>query len=82
MKSFFILLFLFPLLSFAQKEDRVWVFDDSVAIDWNDTLNPIVFKIGMKPFSNTENYSSISDKNGNLLFYIAQGHNTLVIPDC
>ncbi len=71
-----ILIFYFllcPLFSFAQKEDRVWVFDDSISVDWNDTLNPIVYNVSMNtPFYN-ENYASIADKNGNLLYYVAEG---------
>ncbi len=64
---------LWPFFSFAQKEDRVWVFEDSVAIDWNDTLNPIVFKIDMNATYLSENYSSIASKEGNLIFYVGHG---------
>ncbi len=81
MKTAAIILLILCCYSFnaaAQKEDRVWVFDDSIAIDWNDTLNPIVYKIGTTQCFD-ENYASICSKNGDLRFYIggsSQNFNT------
>ncbi len=73
MKKLFVILILCPLLSIAQKEDRVWVFEDSVGIDWNDTLNPLVYKIDMNFTWQAENYASLANKNGVLLYYVGQG---------
>lgn len=66
-----IYLLLCPLLSYGQKEDRVWVLDDSIAIDFNNVTNPQVNNVGMCGQSG-ENDASISDSNGNLLYYIGK----------
>ncbi len=55
-------------ISYAQKEDRNWVFGFNAGIDFNDLADPLTFK------SNSHNYetsASISDSNGKLLFYIS-----------
>jgi hypothetical protein len=54
----------------GQKNDYVWVFGDSAGIDFNNLANPTPFTSVLQS-AEDENYSSISDKNGNLLFYIA-----------
>ncbi len=62
------LLLLFPLLSLAQKEDRVWVFGHNAGIDFNDTANPVNFVTECKNYKTS---SSIADLSGNLLFYLS-----------
>jgi len=57
-------------LLLAQKQDRVWCFGDSTGIDFNDLNNPKAITTAVGPWS-LECYSSIADKNGNLLFYAA-----------
>jgi hypothetical protein len=63
----YILLLFYCLASEAQKRDYNWVFGDSVGIDFN-TVPPTV---DTNRIINTEEAAaSISDNNGNLLFYI------------
>ena len=52
----------------AQNQDRVWVFGDSVGIDFNDIENPQVFATPCTV--NMECYASVSDNQGNLLFFV------------
>ena len=79
MKSFFILLFLFPLLSFAQKEDRVWVFQDSICIDFNNLSAPVVSHIALNSYnSNGENNASIANDSGSLVFYTGPSVNVII----
>ena len=54
--------------SVAQREDRNWVFGDSVGIDFNNLSNLTVFFPNAR---NDEMTASISDSVGNLLFYTA-----------
>lgn len=70
-KSIFIFLLLNFITAenlFAQKEDRNWVFGDSVGIDFNNLANPQIF---FPNANNNESTSSVSDSAGNLLFYTA-----------
>lgn len=66
-KAFFILLLSFSSIAFveAQKQDYIWCFGDSAGIDFNSG-GPIPFQSGMQAH---EAAASISDQNGNLLFY-------------
>ncbi|MEI7802520.1 MAG: T9SS type A sorting domain-containing protein [Bacteroidota bacterium] len=52
--------------SVAQKEDRNWVFGDSVGIDFNNLANPTVFSSNSLGF---EACSSISNSVGNIICY-------------
>jgi len=67
MKRFlFIGFYLFPFLSFAQKENNIWYFGDRAGINFN--VDP------PQPLTNNKMTSivacaSIADKNGELLFY-------------
>ncbi len=55
----------------AQKEDRVWVFQDSICINFNNISSPIVSNIAIDSHNYSgENAASISTRNGDLLFYI------------
>jgi Secretion system C-terminal sorting domain len=54
-------------ICFSQKEGNTWCFGDSALIDWNDLENPIFGKSASK---NRGSASSISDAQGNLLFYV------------
>ncbi len=70
MKKIFIYLLLNFFVAenlFAQKEDRNWVFGDSIRIDFNNLSNPTVHHANCY---NNETNASISDKNGGLLMYI------------
>jgi len=71
MKHFHILLMLL-ICNFcnAQKYDYNWVFGDSVGIDFSNLNSPTVFSTNFDG-TGVENYSSISDANGNLMFYIS-----------
>ena len=72
---FFLLNFFVVGNLFAQKEDRNWVFGDSVGIDFNNLTSPSVF---FTHSSINEACATISDKNGNILFY--NGTQTVVGP--
>ncbi|HYV91724.1 MAG TPA: hypothetical protein VE978_08075 [Chitinophagales bacterium] len=63
-----LLLLFSSLISFSQYRDRVWVFGDSTGIDFNDLSNPI--PIATHSSYTAENNASISDEQGNLLFYV------------
>ena len=71
----FILLLSPTLLMGQVKYDAVWVFGDSTGIDFNNPLNPVPIQTGTN--SVCENNGSISDENGNLLFYLNVSYNTL-----
>jgi len=62
----FVLLF-YP--AHPQKQDYIWVFGDSAGINFNNLVSPAPFTSVLQS-AGDENYSSISDKNGNLLFYL------------
>ncbi len=54
------------LFSFAQKENNVWYFGENAGLDFNSG-SPVSITNGA--LNNTEACGSISDANGNLLFY-------------
>ena len=58
------------LIAKAQRQDRIWCFGYHAGIDFNDSLNPLAFDSQLEMFSSISN-ASISDANGNLLFYAA-----------
>ena len=62
--------FLISILSLAQKQDRIWLFADSAGIDFNDLANPVAISsnIAIPCF---QNFSSIANNQGQLLFYVA-----------
>ncbi|KQO21505.1 hypothetical protein ASF10_12180 [Flavobacterium sp. Leaf82] len=60
------ILFLITIPSFAQKEAAIWYFGYGAGLDFNSG-NPVTLTNG-KLFTN-EGCTSISDKNGKLLFY-------------
>ena len=71
MKKIFIFLLLNFFVAgnlFAQKEDRNWVFGDSIRIDFNNLSNPTVHHANC---FNNETNASISDGFGNLLMYLS-----------
>ena len=55
-------------LCLAQKQDNIWIFGDSCGINFTNLSNPAAFI--SNELHTDENCNSISDKNGNLLFYI------------
>ena len=52
----------------AQLRDNVWVFGDSVGIDFSDLNNPEVIPTGIQ--GSSENLSTISSDSGKLQFYL------------
>ncbi|TAH40857.1 MAG: T9SS type A sorting domain-containing protein [Bacteroidetes bacterium] len=67
-----ILFFVFISLNgFAQKQDAIWIFGDHGGIDFNDTSNVTSFYSGLNGYYTAYPFGSISDNNGNLLFYAA-----------
>lgn len=65
-RLFFILFLLFAIPAFAQKEAAIWYFGYGAGLDFNSG-SPVTLTNG-KLFTN-EGCATISDKNGNLLFY-------------
>ncbi len=61
-------LLLFSLNLFAQKEDYNWVLSNGIKINFNQ--QPPEVTTDIPPFYSPPNCASMSDKNGNLLFYI------------
>ena len=53
-------------IAFAQKEANIWYFGYHAGLDFNDG-SPVVLYDGKT--EQTYSYASISDSNGNLLFY-------------
>lgn len=68
-----LLTILFILISvaftFCQKQDRIWVFDDGVGLNFNNLSAPFAFNTGLKGIGG-EDYATISDKDGGLLFHV------------
>lgn len=65
--KFYLLILLFiPTISIAQKEAAVWYFGEKAGLDFNSG-SPVSITDG-KIVTN-EGCASISDKNGNILFY-------------
>ncbi len=65
-RSFFIGLILLSIPSFAQREAAMWYFGDHAGLDFNSG-SPVAVTNGQ--LNTAEGCTSISDKNGNLLFY-------------
>ena len=64
---FFIsLFFLLSAPTFAQKEAAIWYFGEYAGLDFNSG-SPVALTNGQ--LSTDEGCTTISDKNGNLLFY-------------
>jgi len=53
----------------AQKQDRIWIFGDHAGIDFRDTSNVVSFYSGLDGYYTAYPFGSISDSQGNLLFY-------------
>ncbi len=67
-------IFIFLLLSsslFAQKEHYNWVLSNGLKINFNQQPPEVI--TDMPSFATSPNSTSMSDKNGNLLFYINRG---------
>src|SRR4051812_19813850 len=64
------LLLLVVEIAAAQNQDRIWVFDDSIKIDFNNLSNPVVSNVPNQGILG-ENFASIADSSGTLLFYIS-----------
>ncbi len=79
MKKLFLVLFvlcsLFSFHCFPQRQDRIWVFGDSVGIDFNNLSNPTVFTVPTVTVPD-EGFASVADNNGNLLYYMGPARNT------
>ncbi len=56
----------------AQNRDRIWVFGDSVGIDFNNISSPVSFNVNFLSGLD-ENYACISTNQGQLKFYIGAG---------
>lgn len=67
MKNIVLLLILISTMATAQYKDMVWCFGDSAGINFSNPSNPTTFKSQMKSQSS---FTSISDSNGNLVYYI------------
>jgi len=63
----FVFAFFWLAASYAQNRNSIWCFGDSAGIDFSDVQNPVTFKSGIRCKSEC---ASISDANGNLLFYV------------
>ena len=64
--SYFLLSFFFSFSLFAQNEGNIWYFGNNAGIDFNSGT-PVALDDGA--FQTYEGCASISDANGNLLFY-------------
>ncbi len=52
-------------------QDRIWIFGDHAGLNFNDTSNVYSFSSGLNGTQVKYSCGSISDSNGNLLFYAA-----------
>ncbi|MCK9618222.1 MAG: hypothetical protein M0R21_10355 [Lentimicrobiaceae bacterium] len=69
MKSKFVILILFLFSSFtvlSQKETNIWYFGEYAGLDFNSGIPIPLFNDSL---TTNEGVATISDKNGNLLFY-------------
>ncbi len=66
MKKIVLVMLFFPLLSVAQKEANIWYFGNKAGLDFNSG-SPVVLTDGA--MSTNEGCASVSDANGDLLFY-------------
>ena len=69
--QFFALIAILTSPAYCQKEDYVWIFGDSTGIDFNPSSGPIAIESEIT--GQHENYASISNSNGRLLFYLHGG---------
>ena len=72
-KSFYrnsitVIFVLISMLSFSQKQDRIWLFADSAGIDFNDLSSPIAINCNLASPCLTS-FASIANNQGQLLFY-------------
>ncbi len=65
-KVVFLLLVIFPSISFSQKETAIWYFGQYAGLDFNSGA-PVVITDGQ--LNTYEGCATISDSQGNLLFY-------------
>src|SRR5437660_389119 len=78
MKTTLLLFILLSATAFAQRYDNTWCFGDSAKINFNGgTVNPQ----GLSSTLSSELASSISDYNGNLLFYVGSDYNLIPFRD-
>jgi len=68
MKTSFFLCFLLPFVLFSQNEYNNWHFGEGVTLDFNNG-SPVVGYGSKVSTSNAEGSASVSDCQGNLLFY-------------
>jgi hypothetical protein len=70
MKKIFLLIFLFPLCCFSQKQGNIWYFGNHAGIDFNTSI-PTTITNGQTYLQNghAEGTSVMSDSSGTLLFY-------------
>jgi len=68
--SAIIILILFSLKCFAQKQDRIWLFAYQSGIDFNDISNPIPLSSNITS-PGVVSFASIANNSGELLFYTA-----------
>ncbi|MBP6334349.1 MAG: T9SS type A sorting domain-containing protein [Bacteroidia bacterium] len=72
MRSILLLIYFTSCLSsFAQKQDRIWIFGDHGGIDFDDTSNVNSFYSVFNGSQIKSTCGSISNNNGSLLFYAA-----------
>ena len=62
----FILLFFINTICYSQKEANIWYFGDKAGLDFNSG-SPVV--LTDSEMTTNEGCATISDNNGNLLFY-------------
>ncbi len=63
------ILFFFGSELAAQNENNVWYFGDGAGLDFNAGVNPTVLEDGSSEFDSFEGCSSVSNLDGELLFY-------------
>jgi hypothetical protein len=68
--NYFLLIILFSVSSNcnSQKQNNIWIFGDSCGINFSNVFNPMAFI--SNSLNGAENFNSICDFEGNLLFYI------------
>jgi len=78
MKKYLLLFLLLALTASAQRRDNTWCFGDSIKINFNGGHLNLQ---GMGSSNSIEQNSSISDSNGNLLFYVGANNYDFSISD-
>ena len=66
MRTIVFIFFLMPLTIFSQRADSVWFFGEQAGIDFRVTPPTAIMNSAMQAYDNT---STITDLNGNLVFY-------------